>query len=50
MIAFNIPPYVGNEIDYIKEAIEANKICGDGKFTKKCNTWLEEKTGSKKAL
>lgn len=43
MIHFNIPPYVGNEVKYIKEAIENHKICGDGPFTKKCNDWLERK-------
>jgi len=32
------------------EAVKAHKICGDGQFTKKCNTWLEEKTGSAKVL
>ena len=27
---FNIPPFIGPEIDYIKMAIEKRKICGDG--------------------
>ncbi len=50
MINFNVPPYVGAELDYIRETVENRKICGDGKFTKQCNAWLEEKTKSKKAL
>ncbi len=50
MIAFNNPPYVGKEVDYIKKAIENHKICGDGEFTKKCNSWIERKTGIEKAL
>lgn len=50
MIPFNMPPYVGKENDYIKRAIENHKICGDGEFTKKCSAWIEEKTGTKKAL
>ncbi|MCX4268813.1 MAG: dTDP-4-amino-4,6-dideoxygalactose transaminase [Lachnospiraceae bacterium] len=50
MIYFNIPPYAGKEKDYIQQAIENHKICGDGVFTKKCHQWLEEKTGTKKAL
>jgi dTDP-4-amino-4,6-dideoxygalactose transaminase len=50
MISFNIPPYTGKELDYIKKAIEANKICGDGQFTSKCNTWIEDNTGTNKAL
>ena len=50
MINFNVPPFTGNEIKYIEEAVNARKICGDGPFTKKCNEWLENKTGTSKAL
>lgn len=50
MINFNVPPYTGNEIQYIKQAITNRKICGDGEFTKKCNLWLEQKTGANKAM
>lgn len=50
MISFNIPPFVGNELQYIQQAIDLHKICGDGQFTKKCNQWIEDKTGTAKAL
>ena len=50
MIPFNVPPFVGTEIQYIQDAINDRKICGDGKYTKKCNKWLEDKTGTAKAL
>lgn len=50
MIRFNVPPYTGKEMDYIRQAVEAQKICGDGEFTKKCNEWIEEKTGTRKCL
>ena len=50
MISFNKPPYVGEEIKYIEEAVKAQKICGDGQFTKKCNKWFEDKTGAAKVL
>ena len=50
MIQFNVPPFTGKEMDYIKEAIEKRKICGDGEFTKRCNHWIEEQTGTSKAL
>lgn len=50
MINFNVPPYIGKEQDYIKQAIESHKICGDGEFTKKCNKWIEDTMGSSKAL
>ena len=50
MILFNIPPYIGKEDKYIKQAIDSRKICGDGQFTKKCNEKFEEITGAKKVL
>ena len=51
MIPFNIPPYVGKELEYIKEAMEKNhKICGDGPFTKRCNEWLEKRFNVEKVL
>lgn len=50
MIHFNIPPFTGKELDYMKEAIESHKICGDGAFTKKCNAFLELKFDAKKVL
>ena len=50
MINFNVPPYVGTELDYIRDAVEEHKICGDGKYTKKCNAWMEEKFHAKKVL
>lgn len=50
MIHFNVPPFVGTEFDYMKEAVENHKICGDGPFTKKCNEWIETRFGTKKAL
>lgn len=51
MISFNVPPFVGKEQQYIKEAIENNqKLSGDGSFTKKCNMWFEERFDTPKGL
>lgn len=50
MINFNVPPYTGKELEYVKQAVEKQKICGDGDFTKMCNEWLEKKTGTRKCL
>ena len=50
MICFNIPPFVGEELDYVKQAIESRKICGDGQFTKKCHAWMEEHFLAQKVL
>ncbi len=50
MIVFNIPPYTGKELHYISQAVEKQKICGDGEFTKKCSQWIEKRTGTGKCL
>ena len=51
MVPFNIPPYVGKELDYVAQAVLVNhKLCGDGPFTKQCQKWLEEHTGCYRAL
>lgn len=50
MIRFNVPPVTGKEMDYIKEAVDNMHICGDGEFTKKCNEYLENLTGTAKCL
>lgn len=50
MIDFNIPPAVGDELKYVKEAIDSHMICGDGPFTKKCNQWLEEHFNAQKVM
>ncbi len=50
MIVFNIPPYTGKELYYISQAVEKQKICGDGEFTKKCSQWIEKRTGTGKCL
>ena len=49
-IGFNVPPLVGTEEKYVKEAINNHKICGDGEFTRKCNKWMEEKFGAQEVL
>lgn len=50
MIRFNVPPYTGKEMEYMKEAIEGMHICGDGAFTRKCSGYLEQTTGTVKCL
>lgn len=49
-IRFNVPPFTGKEYEYVRQAVENQKICGDGEFTKKANRWFEEKTGTAKCL
>lgn len=51
MINFNVPPFLGIELDYVKKAIVENrKICGDGPFTHKCSEILEGKFNAKEVL
>ncbi len=50
MINFNVPPFVGDELKFIEQAIKNRKISGDGEFTKKCSAWLQEKFSAQKVL
>lgn len=49
-IPFNKPYMTGRELHYIAEAHQAGHLAGDGRFTKRCHAWLEERCDSKKAL
>lgn len=40
-IPFNVPPKTGRESKFISEALSSNKICGDGFFSKQCESWFE---------
>ena len=50
LIDFNRPAFLGNETDYIRQAVESGKLCGDGMFTKKCSQWMKEELGTKYSL
>jgi len=51
MIAFNKPYLTGKEAHYIFQAVYDNHhISGNGVFTKKCQTFFEQKYGFKKTL
>lgn len=50
MIDFNIPPHTGAEEQYIQEAIEKRKLCGDGMFTRRCSQWMEQTLAVRHAL
>lgn len=42
MIYFTKPSITDLEKRYIMDALDTHKICGDGKYTKKCNEWFKE--------
>ena len=50
MIPFNKPHQTGKELLYIKEAIEAGKISGNGKYTKKCQDYFSSNYNFGKCL
>jgi len=49
-IPFNKPYMAGKELWYITEAHAKGQLSGDGEFTRRCSAWLEQQTGSEKAL
>src|ERR687892_976354 len=49
-VDFNHPITVGNELEYVRQAIENAHISGDGPFTKKCHAQLEDQLGVPRAL
>lgn len=50
MIPFNKPYLAGKETDYIQDAVYTGKISGNGKYTKLCQDFFENKYGFKKCL
>ena len=49
-VDFNRPVLMGNEFEYMRQAVENGHISGDGPFTKKCHSFLESELGVPKAL
>lgn len=49
-IPFNWPHMTGKELYYIAESHFNGRLAGDGPFTKRCHTWIEQRTGCNKAL
>lgn len=47
---FNKPYLTGKEIDYIKDAVKTGKISGNGKYTRKCQEFFENKYGFLRCL
>lgn len=50
MIPFNKPYFSGNEMNYIKAAIDSGCIAGNGEFTRKCHCFFKERYGFNKCL
>ena len=49
-VPFNQPHVTGRELAYIELAQRNHRLAGDGPFTAQCSRWLEQRTGTRKAL
>jgi dTDP-4-amino-4,6-dideoxygalactose transaminase len=49
-IPFNKPYITGKEVHYIYDAVATGKISGNGKYTKMCQQYFEERWGFRKTL
>lgn len=49
-IPFNHPFIIGRELSLIADAVAQGHLSGDGKYTKLCHRWFEDKLNSRKAL
>jgi len=49
-IPFNKPCLTGKEAHYMYQAVYAGKLSGNGTFTKKCQSFFQERYGFKKCL
>ncbi len=50
MIPFNKPALIGPEFEYIRAALDAGHLAGNGAFTRRCQALLSEVIGSELAL
>lgn len=50
MIPFNKPYYSGRELSYLEEVCHSTNMSGNGIFTKRCQSFFEDKYGFKKCL
>jgi dTDP-4-amino-4,6-dideoxygalactose transaminase len=49
-IPFNWPAPLGRELEYVAQAAASGHLAGDGPFTKKCESFLQQHTGAGRAL
>jgi dTDP-4-amino-4,6-dideoxygalactose transaminase len=49
-IPFNRPATLGGSLDYLREALGSHHLSGDGPFTRRCSTLLQELLGTPRAL
>jgi len=50
MIPFNKPYLTGREFAYMEEAVRAKRLSGNGRFTERCQQWLQQRIGAPRVL
>jgi dTDP-4-amino-4,6-dideoxygalactose transaminase len=50
LIPFNRPAFAGHELDYIRKAVAAGQLAGDGRFSERCQAWLADFIGAQAVL
>ena len=50
VIPFNRPFLAGTELGFVREAAESGQLASGGPFTRRCEEWLREATGTERAL
>ena len=50
MISCNVPPFTGRELEYMRQAVENLHISGDGPFTRRCASWLQDRFQAPRVL
>lgn len=49
-VPFNSPYMTGQELEYIAQAYNLHKLSGNGQFTQRCHSLLQQQVGSQKVL
>src|SRR5450631_2637375 len=49
-VPFNLPSIAGRELSFIADAVGRGQLAGDGHYTRLCQSWLSEFTGSRASL
>lgn len=50
IIPFNKPYLTGKEFEYIADAVSSKRLCGNGKYTRLCQDYLQQRYGFGKCL
>lgn len=50
MIPFNRAVYLPDAFEYVKDTVQTGLIAGDGKYTRLCSAWMEERFNARKVL